>query len=126
MDLNLNTFHLFHLFNDILLINIHLNILFQFADRVVVNFQCSIRLDIRDGECPVSIQKYVQSIHCQNLIQIPKCPDLSQQKPRLTRRSLAPAVEEGGENGGGFAEVDVRAPQIDIFDPEIGTGGVEG
>lgn len=26
---------------------------FKFADRVVVNFQCSIRLDIKDGECPV-------------------------------------------------------------------------
>ncbi|VDN44862.1 unnamed protein product [Gongylonema pulchrum] len=26
---------------------------FKFADKVVVNFQCSIRLDIRDGECPV-------------------------------------------------------------------------
>ncbi|VDM37223.1 unnamed protein product [Toxocara canis] len=28
---------------------------FKFADRVVVNFQCSIRLDIRDGECPVGL-----------------------------------------------------------------------
>nr|CAD2184272.1 unnamed protein product [Meloidogyne enterolobii] len=28
---------------------------FKFADRVVVNFQCSIRLDIRDGECPVNL-----------------------------------------------------------------------
>lgn len=26
---------------------------FKFADKVVVNFQCSVRLDIRDGECPV-------------------------------------------------------------------------
>lgn len=30
---------------------------FKFADRVVVNFQCSIRLDIRDGECPVRFPK---------------------------------------------------------------------
>lgn len=28
---------------------------FKFADKVAVNFQCSVRLDIRDGECPVSI-----------------------------------------------------------------------
>ncbi|KJH41971.1 hypothetical protein DICVIV_12055 [Dictyocaulus viviparus] len=26
---------------------------FKFADKVVVNFQCSIRIDIRDGECPI-------------------------------------------------------------------------
>jgi hypothetical protein len=37
---------------------------------------------------------------------------------------LAPVAEEEGENGGGFAEVDVRAPQMDIFDPEIGTRGM--
>jgi hypothetical protein len=28
---------------------------FKFGDKTVVNFQCSIRLDIRDGECPVII-----------------------------------------------------------------------
>ena len=29
---------------------------FKFADRVVVNFQCSIMLDIqRDGQCPVGV-----------------------------------------------------------------------
>lgn len=27
----------------------------KFADKVVVNFQCSIRLDIKDAECPVSL-----------------------------------------------------------------------
>ena len=27
---------------------------FKFADRVVVNFQCSIQLDVKKGECPVS------------------------------------------------------------------------
>ncbi len=26
---------------------------FKFADRVVINFQCSVRLDVKDGECEV-------------------------------------------------------------------------
>jgi hypothetical protein len=28
---------------------------FKFADKVVINFQCSIRLDIKDEECPVRV-----------------------------------------------------------------------
>uniref|UniRef100_A0A915EKL2 ZP domain-containing protein n=1 Tax=Ditylenchus dipsaci TaxID=166011 RepID=A0A915EKL2_9BILA len=83
---------------------------FKFADRVVVNFQCSIRLDIRDGECA-----------------IPKCPDLSKQKPRITKRSLVDAKktktsESFGVSEQGFTELDVRAPKLDVLDPQIGFG----
>ncbi|KAI6208281.1 ZP domain-containing protein [Aphelenchoides besseyi] len=69
----------------------------KFADRVVVNFQCSIRLDIKDGECP-----------------IPKCPDLTNQKPRLNKRSHheIPPVSDA-------VEVDVRTPQINVLDPQF-------
>jgi hypothetical protein len=76
---------------------------FKFADRVVINFQCSIRLDIRDGECP-----------------IPKCPDLSSQRPRISKRSH---VERLPVTSGGFTDVDVRASQIDVLDPQIGYSG---
>uniref|UniRef100_A0A915CCS5 ZP domain-containing protein n=1 Tax=Parascaris univalens TaxID=6257 RepID=A0A915CCS5_PARUN len=70
---------------------------FKFADHVVVNFQCSIRLDIRDGECPR-----------------PKCRDLSTQRRSLKRRSLPEISIEG------TTEVDVRAQQLDVLDPQIG------
>ncbi|VDN50334.1 unnamed protein product [Dracunculus medinensis] len=72
---------------------------FKFADRVVVNFQCSIRLDIRDGECP----------H-------PQCRDLSTKKRALKRRALNDnmIINEG------LVEVDVRAQQLDVLDPQIG------
>uniref|UniRef100_A0A0M3HW73 ZP domain-containing protein n=1 Tax=Ascaris lumbricoides TaxID=6252 RepID=A0A0M3HW73_ASCLU len=72
---------------------------FKFADRVVVNFQCSIRLDIRDGECPR-----------------PKCRDLSTQRRSLKRRSLPEISIEG------TTEVDVRAQQLDVLDPQIDFG----
>lgn len=50
--------------------------------------------------------------------QIPKCPDLTNQKPRLTKRShkdLPPVMEDSG-----LAEVDVRAQQLNVLDPQIG------
>ncbi|KAK0429218.1 hypothetical protein QR680_011257 [Steinernema hermaphroditum] len=73
---------------------------FKFADRVVVNFQCSIRLDIRDGECPV-----------------PTCPDLSKQpRKKVVRRS--PVTQLIASDS--LADVDVRAPTLDVLDPQIG------
>ncbi|KAH7728323.1 cuticlin 1 precursor [Aphelenchoides avenae] len=76
---------------------------FKFADRVVVNFQCSIRLDIKDGECP-----------------IPKCPDLSSQRPRLTKRSHQDRKVLTVTSG--VADVDVRTRSFDVLDPQIGFG----
>ncbi|KAE9550676.1 hypothetical protein FO519_006119 [Halicephalobus sp. NKZ332] len=73
----------------------------KFADKVVVNFQCSIRLDIKDGEC-----------------QIPKCPDLKGQKRKLKRRSLEDrnrSVEVG------FFDLDVRAG-VSVLDQEFDLG----
>ncbi|KAI6182243.1 ZP domain-containing protein [Aphelenchoides bicaudatus] len=45
---------------------------FKFADKVVVNFQCSIRLDIRDGECPTSQARNqdLPSVHIKNCRQL--------------------------------------------------------
>ncbi|KAI6229018.1 ZP domain-containing protein [Aphelenchoides fujianensis] len=79
----------------------------KFADKVVVNFQCSIRLDIKDGnECPASGRP---SIHSLFSLQLPKCPDLTNQKPRLNKRSHheLPGASDS-------VEVDVRSPQIQI------------
>ncbi|VDK49623.1 unnamed protein product, partial [Anisakis simplex] len=75
---------------------------FKFADRVVVNFQCSIRLDIRDGECPR-----------------PQCRDLSSKKRALKRRRSILLSEISDE---GTSEVDVRAQQLDVLDPQIDFG----
>ncbi|KAI1730674.1 cuticlin-1 [Ditylenchus destructor] len=84
---------------------------FKFADRVVVNFQCSIRLDIRDVEC-----------------KIPKCPDLSKQRPRISKRSHDEIARTHRQRKAvdfrqqGFSELDVRATKIDVLDPQIGFG----
>uniref|UniRef100_A0A7E4VZ23 ZP domain-containing protein n=1 Tax=Panagrellus redivivus TaxID=6233 RepID=A0A7E4VZ23_PANRE len=77
----------------------------KFADRVVVNFQCSIRLDIKDGECP-----------------IPQCPDLkNQQKAAIKRRSLED--KQRAETVGIF-DLDVRAG-MNVMDPDLDLGGLE-
>uniref|UniRef100_A0A0N5A9R2 ZP domain-containing protein n=1 Tax=Syphacia muris TaxID=451379 RepID=A0A0N5A9R2_9BILA len=72
---------------------------FKFADKVVVNFQCSVKLDIRDGECPR-----------------PQCKDLSNKRRALKKRSNTEVVIDRGN------EMDVRAQQIDVLDPQIDFG----
>jgi len=77
---------------------------FKFADKVVINFQCSIRLDIKDEECP-----------------IPQCPDLSKQRKRVIRKTeekIIPIPQ-------GVADMDVRAPTIEVLDPQLGLTGNE-
>ena len=74
----------------------------KFADKVVVNFQCSIRLDIKDGECP-----------------IPKCPDLKGQKRKLRRRS---PEERNITAEVGIFDLDVRAG-VSVLDQEFDLGG---
>uniref|UniRef100_A0A1I7WYD3 ZP domain-containing protein n=1 Tax=Heterorhabditis bacteriophora TaxID=37862 RepID=A0A1I7WYD3_HETBA len=77
---------------------------FKFADKVVVNFQCSVRLDIRNGECA-----------------IPKCEDPIIHERRLQPRS-AVYITEIPLYANGTVEVDVRAQQIDVLDPQIDFG----
>uniref|UniRef100_A0AC35GX70 ZP domain-containing protein n=1 Tax=Panagrolaimus sp. PS1159 TaxID=55785 RepID=A0AC35GX70_9BILA len=74
----------------------------KFADKVVVNFQCSIRLDIKDGECP-----------------IPQCPDLKNQKKLLKRRSAEEKLNATGRISN--LDIDVRAG-MNVFDPELDLG----
>jgi len=50
---------------------------------------------------------------------IPKCQDLSKQKPRLTR-SLTNELSAATNENEGFAQIDVRAQEVDVLDPEIG------
>ncbi|VDO42165.1 unnamed protein product [Onchocerca flexuosa] len=77
---------------------------FKFADKVVVNFQCSVRLDIRDGECPK-----------------PQCRDLSNQRRAVRRRALPdlPLLLNLTDR---MAEVDVRAQQLDVLDTQLDFG----
>uniref|UniRef100_A0A914UX55 ZP domain-containing protein n=2 Tax=Plectus sambesii TaxID=2011161 RepID=A0A914UX55_9BILA len=80
---------------------------FKFADRVVVNFQCSVRLDIRDGECP----------H-------PVCPEL---RRRVVRSPHVPAERADDSTENIFAQpsvtdVDVRSQQLDVLDPKLDFG----
>ncbi|KHJ75050.1 hypothetical protein OESDEN_25334 [Oesophagostomum dentatum] len=77
---------------------------FKFADKVVVNFQCSVRIDLRDGECP-----------------IPTCEDPIKFERRLRPRS-AGFIQEIPLLTNGSVEVDVRAQQIDVLDPQIDFG----
>ncbi|KAL6732409.1 hypothetical protein Aduo_003171 [Ancylostoma duodenale] len=77
---------------------------FKFADKVVVNFQCSVRLDIRDGECP-----------------IPTCEDPINFERRLRPRS-AGFIHEIPLLTNGSVEVDVRAQQLDVLDPQMDFG----
>ncbi|VDM61389.1 unnamed protein product [Angiostrongylus costaricensis] len=74
---------------------------FKFADKVVVNFQCSVRIDIRDGECP-----------------IPNCAEPIERQ-RLRPRS-AGYIREFPLLQNGSVELDVRAQQFDVLDPQIG------
>ncbi|CAD5209461.1 unnamed protein product [Bursaphelenchus xylophilus] len=69
---------------------------FKFADRIVVNFQCSIKLDIKDGECGV-----------------PKCPDLTHQKPRLINK------RSHSESSHDHSDVEVRAPSIEVLEHDL-------
>uniref|UniRef100_A0A915N673 ZP domain-containing protein n=1 Tax=Meloidogyne javanica TaxID=6303 RepID=A0A915N673_MELJA len=48
-------------------------------------------------------------------------PDLSKQKPRLTR-SLTSELSAATNENEGFAQIDVRAQEVDVLDPEIGYG----
>uniref|UniRef100_A0A0R3RR29 ZP domain-containing protein n=1 Tax=Elaeophora elaphi TaxID=1147741 RepID=A0A0R3RR29_9BILA len=77
---------------------------FKFADKVVVNFQCSVRLDIRDGDCPK-----------------PQCRDLSNQRKAVRRRALPdlPLVLNLTDR---MAEVDVRSQQLDVLDTQLDFG----
>ncbi|KAK6052193.1 hypothetical protein COOONC_10302 [Cooperia oncophora] len=76
---------------------------FKFADKVVVNFQCSVRLDLRgDTECA-----------------IPTCEDPIR---RLRPRSAGFIHEIPLLDANGSVEVDVRAQQIDVLDPQIDFG----
>lgn len=36
---------------------------FKFADKLIINFQCSIRLDIKDGECKVQLPRATDKNH---------------------------------------------------------------
>uniref|UniRef100_A0A914YJF4 ZP domain-containing protein n=1 Tax=Panagrolaimus superbus TaxID=310955 RepID=A0A914YJF4_9BILA len=76
----------------------------KFADKVVVNFQCSIRLDIKDGECP-----------------IPQCPDLKNQKKLLKRRSTEEKLNATATIS--LLDVDVRAG-MNVFDPDMDLGAI--
>ncbi|PIO72002.1 zona pellucida-like domain protein [Teladorsagia circumcincta] len=77
---------------------------FKFADKVVVNFQCSVRLDLRgETECP-----------------IPACEDPIRFERRLRPRSAGFIHEIPIFDANGSVEVDVRAQQIDVLDPQIG------
>ncbi|VBB30034.1 unnamed protein product, partial [Acanthocheilonema viteae] len=77
---------------------------FKFADKVVVNFQCSVRLDIRDGECPK-----------------PQCRDLSNQRKAVRRRAL-PDLPLMLNLTDRMAEVDVRSQQLDVLDTQLDFG----
>ncbi|KAE9419070.1 hypothetical protein Angca_005110, partial [Angiostrongylus cantonensis] len=76
---------------------------FKFADKVVVNFQCNVRIDIRDGECP-----------------IPNCAEPIGRQ-RLRPRS-AGYIREFPLLENGSVELDVRAQQFDVLDPQIDFG----
>ncbi|VDK88477.1 unnamed protein product [Onchocerca ochengi] len=96
---------------------------FKFADKVVVNFQCSVRLDIRDGECPLFYILYsllgYEYIFCD--IQKPQCRDLSNQRRAVRRRALPdlPLLLNLTDR---MAEVDVRAQQLDVLDTQLDFG----
>ncbi|KAK6019605.1 hypothetical protein OSTOST_14752 [Ostertagia ostertagi] len=78
----------------------------NFADKVVVNFQCSVRLDLRgETECP-----------------IPACEDPIKFERRLRPRSAGFIHEIPIFDANGSVEVDVRAQQIDVLDPQIDFG----
>ncbi|XGW23940.1 hypothetical protein V3C99_005836 [Haemonchus contortus] len=79
---------------------------FKFADKVVVNFQCSVRLDLRgeNAECPIPT--------CEDPIRFerrrPRSPGFIHEIPLL--------------DVNGSVEVDVRAQQIDVLDPQFDFG----
>ncbi|CAJ0584462.1 unnamed protein product, partial [Mesorhabditis spiculigera] len=77
---------------------------FKFADKVVVNFQCSVRLSINDGECP-----------------IPECSDLAKEGKK--KRSFKKIKRHTILQDDGAREIDVRAQHIDVLDPQIDMDG---
>lgn len=78
---------------------------FKFADKIVINFQCSIRLDIKKGDC-----------------KRPKCPALRKRQAS----SDGIAYDQGIDNvwrEPPAADIDVRSRSIDVIDPVIGEFG---
>lgn len=73
---------------------------FKFADKIVINFQCSIRLDIKKGDC-----------------KRPTCPALRR------RRSFSSISDQDDIDWSQppVADIDVRSRSIDVIDPVIGT-----
>jgi len=75
---------------------------FKFADDVAINFQCSIRLDIRENdECPR-----------------PACPELTRRRRELERQS-APFPQDSVFDFVPLAEVDVRSGGLNVLDSNL-------
>lgn len=75
---------------------------FKFADKIVISFQCSIRLDIKRGEC-----------------KRPKCPKL--RKRRSFDNGIVSDRDEADWGQAPVVDIDVRSRSIDVIDPVIGT-----
>ncbi|CAJ0944343.1 unnamed protein product, partial [Mesorhabditis belari] len=79
---------------------------FKFADKVIVNFQCSVRLLIKDGECPIP--------ECLDLGKPIKRSRFSKIKRNIIEHQHREAIGTRSEQ-----EIDVRANKLDVLDPEI-------
>lgn len=92
---------------------------FKFADKVFVNFQCSIRLNIKDGECKVKNFNWSLSVSENYAVcfQRPVCPAL-----RKRRGELSPfdRMINDTQERMPFADIDVRSRIINVIDPLIG------
>ncbi|VDL83186.1 unnamed protein product [Nippostrongylus brasiliensis] len=99
---------------------------FKFADKVVVNFQCSVRIDIRDGECAVSstlLNKNGTNFRFQFEKRLrPRAAGYAHEVRSSAMAILrAPLFQIPGIVNESV-EVDVRAQQIDVLDPQIDFG----
>lgn len=87
---------------------------FKFADRVVVNFQCSVRLDIRDGSCPKPQCRSLRRIR--RALGLDDSEEEDEDEEEWRRRVSEPPS----------LEIDVRSTQLDVIDTLADFGVKEG